>query len=69
MAKLAAPETIVATNLSLGWAAVLNRLARPGVEAISPLSLSITGFGDDGVATEVRSGPHFSDRAISYHLA
>ncbi|GCE89083.1 hypothetical protein MSKU15_0684 [Komagataeibacter diospyri] len=53
MAKLAAPETIVATNLSLGWAAVLDRLARPGVEAISPLSLSITGFGDDGVATEV----------------
>lgn len=53
MTKIVAPETIVATNLSLGWAAVLDRLARPGVEAISPLTLSITGFDDDGLATEV----------------
>lgn len=53
MSKLAGPETIAASNLSLGWAAVLERLACPGVDAISPLSLSITGFGDDGVATEV----------------
>lgn len=53
MSKLAEPETITASNLSLGWAAVLDRLARPGVDAISPLSLSITGFDDNGVATEV----------------
>lgn len=53
MSKLAEPETIVAANLSLGWASVLDRLARPGVEAISPLTLSITGFNDQGVAAEV----------------
>ncbi|MGX9574819.1 thymidylate synthase [Mesorhizobium sp. f-mel] len=53
MSKIAEPETITASNLSLGWASVLDRLARPGVDAISPLSLSITGFDDNGVATEV----------------
>lgn len=53
MTKTAAPEMIVAANLSLGWAAVLDCLARPGVDAISPLSLSITGFNENGVATEV----------------
>lgn len=53
MTKLAEPETISASNLSLGWAAVLDRLAQPGVDAISPLSLSITGFDENGVATEV----------------
>ncbi|MFG1404365.1 thymidylate synthase family protein [Xanthobacter sediminis] len=49
------PETIVAANLSLGWAAVLDRLAHPGVEAISPLSLSITGFDDQGAPAEVQA--------------
>jgi hypothetical protein len=53
MNKIAEPQTIVATNLSLGWAAVLNYLARPGVGEISPLSLSITGFNDRGIAAEV----------------
>lgn len=53
MSKIAEPETIIAANLSLGWAGVLDRLARPGVDAISPLSLSITGFGDDGAPAEV----------------
>jgi hypothetical protein len=53
MTKIAEPETIIATNLSLGWARVLDRLARPGVDAISPLSLSITGFDNDGRAIEV----------------
>ena len=53
MSKTEMPETIAATNLSLGWGEVLDRLARPGVAAISPLSLSITGFGQDGMANEV----------------
>jgi hypothetical protein len=53
MSKTAVPEMIVAANLSLGWAAVLNRLAQPGVDAISPLTLSITGFDEHGVAAEV----------------
>jgi len=43
---------ITATDLSLGWAAVLDRLATPGVDEISPLSLSITGFDKNGMATE-----------------
>lgn len=42
-----------ADNLSLGWAKVVERLARPGVERIAPLTLSISGFGDAGVAEEV----------------
>jgi hypothetical protein len=53
MSKTAVPEMIVAANLSLGWAAVLDRLAQPGVDAISPLTLSITGFDEHGVAAEV----------------
>lgn len=53
MSKTAAPEMIVAANLSLAWAAVLDRLAQPGVDAISPLSLSITGFDENGVAAEI----------------
>lgn len=53
MSKFAEPATITAPNLSLGWAAVLDRLARPGVDSISPLSLSITGLTDNGVAVEV----------------
>jgi hypothetical protein len=53
MSKTAQPEMIVATNLSIGWATVLERLAQRGVDAISPLSLSITGFDEKGVAAEV----------------
>ncbi|KDM67994.1 hypothetical protein [Acidiphilium sp. JA12-A1] len=53
MSKIAEPETIVAANLSLGWASVLDRLARPGVDAISPLSLSFTGFDENGRPAEV----------------
>ncbi|MFA6965261.1 thymidylate synthase [Bosea sp. (in: a-proteobacteria)] len=53
MTKSAKPETITAANLSLGWASVLDRLACPGVESISPLSLSITGFDEQGIAAEV----------------
>lgn len=53
MSKIAEPLTLTADNLAIGWAKVLDRLARPGVEAISPLSLSITGFDEDGTATEI----------------
>lgn len=65
MNKIAVPETIVAENLSLGWATVLDRLARPGVEAISPLSLSITGFDHNGVATEVPAIRNAIDELLS----
>jgi hypothetical protein len=53
MSKIAEPEMIVAANLSLGWAAVLDRLAQSGVDSISPLTLSITGFDEGGIAAEV----------------
>jgi hypothetical protein len=53
MTKIAEPETITASNLSLGWARVLDRLARPGIDAISPLCLSITGFEESGRPVEV----------------
>jgi hypothetical protein len=52
MPKTTEPEIIIAANLSVGWASVLDRLSRPGVDAISPLCLSITGFDDEGVAHE-----------------
>ncbi len=53
MTKPLKPIFIEASNLSLAWAAVVNHLAAPGVQAISPLTLSITGFDADGIATEV----------------
>ncbi|MBX7198515.1 MAG: hypothetical protein K1X51_03990 [Rhodospirillaceae bacterium] len=42
-----------ADNLSLGWAKVVDQLSRPGVERIAPLTLSISGFDDNGVAAEI----------------
>lgn len=65
MSKIAEPETIVATNLSLGWASVLDRLARPGVDAISPLSLSITGFDGDNMPAEVPAIRNAIDMLLS----
>lgn len=53
MSKIAEPKAIVAANLSLGWATVLDHLARPGVDAISPLSLSFIGFDENGKPDEV----------------
>lgn len=53
MSKIAVPEMITARNLSLGWAAVLDRLAMPGIHGISPLALSITGFDEKSVAAEI----------------
>lgn len=47
------PTTLAADNLSVGWGLVLNALARPGVTRLAPLTLSITGFDDAGVAQEV----------------
>ncbi|MBB5687834.1 thymidylate synthase [Sphingobium boeckii] len=49
----AQPVTLEADNLSLGWGKVLERLTRRGVTSITPLTLTITGFNDDGVAAEV----------------
>lgn len=45
--------TIVADNLSLGWAKVMLGLTRPGVTRITPLTLVIRGFDASGVAAEV----------------
>ncbi len=53
MSKHPIPELLKATNLSLGWWAVMDRLLQPGVTTISPLTLTITGFDKDGVAAEV----------------
>lgn len=47
------PLTITADNLSLAWGKVLLALTRPGVSRITPLTLSISGFGDDGSVTEI----------------
>lgn len=47
------PVTIVADNLSLGWAKVMLELTRPGVTRITPLTLVIRGFDAGGVAAEV----------------
>jgi hypothetical protein len=47
------PVTIVADNLSLGWAKVMLELVRPGMSRIAPLTLVIRGFTPDGRAAEV----------------
>ena len=47
------PVTIVADNLSLGWAKVMIELTRPGVTRITPLTLVIRGFDANGVAAEI----------------
>ena len=52
MTKDSTRGTITASNISLGWASVLDRLAERGVESISPLSLSITGFDQSDGVTE-----------------
>lgn len=47
------PVTIVADNLSLGWAKVMLALTQPGVSRISPLTLVVRGFAADGTVAEV----------------
>lgn len=47
------PVTLTADNLSVAWGKVLNELAKPGVTRLAPLTLSITGFDNAGVAQEV----------------
>lgn len=47
------PVTLTADNLSVAWGKVLNELAKPGVTRLAPLTLSITGFDETGVAREV----------------
>lgn len=47
------PVTIVADNLSLGWAKVMLELTRSGVSRITPLTLVIRGFDSAGAAAEI----------------
>lgn len=47
------PVTIVADNLSLGWARVMLELTKPGVTRLTPLTLVVRGFEADGVAAEI----------------
>jgi hypothetical protein len=53
MSSASSPQLVEWPNLSLAWADVVDRLSRPGVSAISPLALSITGFNEQGVPAEV----------------
>jgi hypothetical protein len=55
--RKAAPACIERDNLSLAWGEVLLTLLTPGVSVITPLTLSISGFGPDGPAesTAIRS--------------
>lgn len=46
------PTTLTADNLSVGWGLVLDALARPGVKRLAPLTLTITGFDANGIASE-----------------
>jgi hypothetical protein len=55
----AAPLYVERDNLSLAWGEVLLRLLTPGITAITPLTLSITGFASDGTpieASPIRDG-------------
>jgi hypothetical protein len=44
------PLSIERDNLSLAWGEALLALLKPGVKAITPLTVSITGHGPDGPA-------------------
>ena len=51
------PATIVAENLSAAWARIMLELTKPGVTKLTPLTLVIRGFADDGTppeASEIR---------------
>ncbi len=47
------PVTIVADNLSVGWARAILELSKPGVTRIAPMTLIIRGFNGNGPAEEV----------------
>jgi len=47
------PTSILADNLSLGWAKILLALAQPGIKRLAPLTLTLRGFDNDGTAPEV----------------
>lgn len=47
------PVTIVADNLSLGWARAILELSKPGVTRITPMTLIIRGFDENGIAAEI----------------
>ena len=49
----AQPRTIVADNLSVGWARTMLELHRPGVTRITPMTLIVRGFAPDGKICEV----------------
>ncbi len=65
MSKSAMPMTIEASNLSLGWAKVIKELARPGGGSISPLTLSLTGFDEDGYPFETQTIRHAIDEMLA----
>lgn len=46
------PMMIREDNLSIGWGRAIMTLMQPGITRITPLTLTIDGFGDDGVAQE-----------------
>ncbi|MCK1333440.1 thymidylate synthase [Bradyrhizobium sp. CW9] len=48
----ARPFAVERDNLSLAWGDVFLRLLSSGVKEIAPLSISITGFSNDGAPTE-----------------
>jgi hypothetical protein len=65
MSSATAPKVLETSNLSIGWASVLDCLAKPGVNDISPLSLSITGFDERGVAAEIPAIRNAIDNLLS----
>lgn len=52
MTKSGSPRLIEASGLSIAWGHVLSELTAPGCTEISPLTLSITGFDDEGYPLE-----------------
>ncbi|HEX3863654.1 MAG TPA: hypothetical protein VHY35_18380 [Stellaceae bacterium] len=46
------PLAVASDNLSLGWAKILDHLAKPGVSRVTPLTLTITGFDAMGLPEE-----------------
>src|SRR4051812_10917565 len=57
---------IVDTNISVAWARAFASVVAPGVKALNPLVLTVTGF-DEGVPNEIPEVRNLLDAALAEH--
>ena len=57
--------SIEAENLSIGWLRALELVTGPGVSALAPLVVTVTGFSEDGVPEEASGVADLIDAALA----